>query len=275
MRPRFVALYLPQFHPIPENDRWWGDGFTEWTNVRRGRPRFPGHPQPHVPGELGYYDLREPGVRHAQAALATAHGVDAFCYYHYWFNGKRLLERPFTEVLRSGEPDHPFCLCWANEDWTRAWAGASGDVLMRQAYGPEDDLAHIRSLLASFADPRYLRVHGKPLFLVYRASRLPEPRRTTDVWRAEAQRAGVGELFLCRVESFRTEHGDPRGLGFDAAVEFQPDWTVVRPSPLRRVAARAGFKPSYTVYDHGALVAASGRPPAAYPRFPCVTPCWD
>lgn len=276
MRPRFISFYLPQFHPIPENDLWWGEGFTEWTNVRRGRPRYPGHVQPHVPGELGYYDLRQPEVRQAQADLARAHGVDAFCYYHYWFQGRRLLDGPFAEVLASGAPKHSFCLCWANEDWTRTWAGAGGDVLMRQGYSVEDDLRHIRSLLAAFADPRYVRVDGRPLFLVYRASRLPDPRRTTDLWREEAQRAGVGELLLCRVESFRTEHVDPRPLGFDAAVSFQPDWAVVRPSLLRRVAAPAGLKPSLTIYDHEALVTEDlRRPQTAYTRYPCVTPSWD
>lgn len=282
MRPRSIAFYLPQFHPIPENDRWWGNGFTEWTNVRKAEPRFAGHHQPHVPSEIGYYDLRDPDVRNTQAQLAVDHGVDAFCYYHYWFGGRRLLERPFAEVVATGEPDHPFCLCWANEDWTRTWAGAGGETLMGQEYSAEDDRNHIRSLLEPFADPRYVRVEGRPLFLVYRASRLPEPRRTTDIWREEASRSGLGDLFLCRVESFRSEHSDPRDLGFDAAVEFQPDWTIVRPPTWRHVVSRlAGGKrapgrPEYTAFDYSTLVdRALARPRPAYRQFRCVTPSWD
>ena len=186
---RSVAFYLPQFHRVAENDAWWGEGFTEWTNVRDGRPRFPGHTQPHVPGELGYYDLTDPDVRAAQASLAGRHGIDAFCYYHYWFGGRRLLERPFDEVLRSGEPDFPFLLCWANEPWTRAWSGGGRHVLMPQPYSDIDDVAHIRALLPAFADPRYLRIDGRPVFLVYKAGELPD---ALPHHRHVARRSGTG-----------------------------------------------------------------------------------
>ncbi|MDQ3627188.1 MAG: glycoside hydrolase family 99-like domain-containing protein, partial [Verrucomicrobiota bacterium] len=217
--PRAIAFYLPQFHPIPENDEWWGKGFTEWTNVAKTRPIYPGHYQPHLPNELGFYDLRLPEARDAQADLARDHGIHGFCYYHYWFNGRRVLERPFNEVLASGRPDFPFCLCWANENWTRAWDGREHDVLLAQHYSEADDREHIRWLCRAFADPRYIRIKGKPLFLVYRTTALPDPRRTTDIWREEARRLGIGELFLGRVESnFPGERGDPRPLGFDAAV---------------------------------------------------------
>ncbi len=199
-------------------------GFTEWHNVTRAKPLFPGHYQPHLPGELGYYDLRVPEVRAAQAELARDHGVSGFVYYHYWFNGRRLLERPFEEVLASGEPDFPFALCWANEEWTRGWDARSGHVLMRQEYSEADDLAHIRWLLKAFADPRYITIDGRPVFLIYRPMLLPDAKRTTDLWRAEAQKAGFPDLYLCWVESWGpppTTRG-PRPIGLDASVGFMP-----------------------------------------------------
>jgi hypothetical protein len=191
---RLIAFYLPQFHPIPENDDWWGKGFTEWRNVVQAKPLFPGHYQPHLPADLGFYDLRVPETRQAQADLAREYGIHGFCYYHYWFKGRRLLERPFNEVLTSGQPDFPFCLCWANESWTRAWDGQSGVILMKQEYSEEDDYQHIRWLSNVFRDKRYIRYEGKPLFLVYRVRDLPNPLQTTEIWRNEARRAGIGEL---------------------------------------------------------------------------------
>ena len=281
---RVVAFYLPQFHPIPDNDEWWGRGFTEWRNVVTARPRFPGHHQPHLPTDLGLYDLRVPEVRAAQADLARAHGISAFCYYHYWFEGRRLLERPFDEVLATGRPDLPFCLCWANERWTRAWDGRASSVLVEQTYSTADDHEHARWLVRAFADERYLRVEGRPVFLVYRAAALPDARRTTDILRAEAQRAGIGELLLCRVESFRAEHGDPTALGFDAAVEHQPDWTHLGRARRRTLAwralARAGLAPrafsQHRVYDYGMVAdTMSTRPQPPFRRFPGLTPSWD
>jgi lipopolysaccharide biosynthesis protein len=264
---RLIAFYLPQFHPIPENDAWWGKGFTEWTNVTRARPLFPGHAQPHLPADLGFYDLRLPEARAAQAELAQAYGLHGFCYYHYWFHGKRLLERPFDEVLATGQPDFPFCLCWANANWTRAWDGRDHQVLMPQQYSEADDRAHIRWLLRAFADERYLRVGGKPLFLVWRASQLPVAGQTTARWREEARRAGIGELYLCRVESFAEESGDPGALGFDAAVEFQPRWHDLGATVRVR---------GNRVCSYGGLVARmEEREGPSYRRFPCVTPSWD
>jgi hypothetical protein len=195
---RLIAFYLPQFHPIPENDSWWGLNFTEWTNVRHARPLFRGHLQPRIPGHLGYYDLRDPEIRQAQAALAAAAGIEAFCYWHYWFGGgRRILQRPFDEVLRTGRPDFPFCLCWANESWTGIWHGAPDRVLIEQTYpGPADQARHFALLLPAFRDPRYLTVEGKPLFLVYRPENLPDAAQFTAHWRHLAAQSGLPGLYL-------------------------------------------------------------------------------
>jgi hypothetical protein len=223
-KPKALAFYLPQYHPIPENDEWWGKGFTEWRNVTKARPLFPGHYQPHVPGELGYYDLRLSEVREAQAALAREHGVHGFIYYHYWFHGRRLLERPFEEVLASGAPDFPFALCWANEEWTRGWDAQTGHVLVRQEFSEEDDRAHIQYLLRAFKDPRYITIDGRPLLLIYRPTLVPDLKRTSELWRQEARRAGFPDLYLCWVESWGAPPGGegPEPFGLDASVGFMP-----------------------------------------------------
>jgi len=280
---RLIAFYLPQFHPIPENDEWWGAGFTEWRNVAKARPRFPGHYQPHLPGDLGFYDLRLPEVREAQAKLARQHGIYGFCYYHYWFNGRRILEKPFAEVLASGKPDFPFCLCWANENWTRVWDGGTQNVLLEQHYSPEDDLAHIRALMPALADPRYIRVAGKALLLVYRTELLPQPERTAEIWRNEVAKAGLGELYLARVENFVTRVV-PASIGFDAAVEFAPHGAYVGKlkfrAPVHRLLARLGLMPkaylTNKVANYRALMLGMLRksdPP--FRRFRCVSPMWD
>ncbi len=265
---RAIAFYLPQFHTIPENDEWWGKGFTEWTNVSKAKPLFEGHYQPHVPGELGYYDLRSPEARKAQAVLARKYGIYGFCYYHYWFNGKLLLNEPLDAVLTSGKPEFPFCVCWANEDWTRGWDGRSGVILIQQNYNDQDDREHLRYLAPIFADRRYIRVDGKPLFLVYRVNRLPDPKKTAEAWREEARNLGIGELYLCRVESFPDEHDDPGAIGFDASVEFQPDWT--------QLGTKMPLDIDHSVYDYGDFAKRIlGKPTAPYTRFPCITPSWD
>ena len=274
---RLIAFFLPQFHPIPENDTWWGEGFTEWVNVSKAKPLYPNHYQPHLPTELGYYDLRDQGVRQSQAVLAQEYGVYGFCYYHYWFTGRRLLERPFDEVLASGKPDFPFCLCWANENWTRTWDGGRKDILMEQQYSEQDDLQHIHWLIKAFKDHRYIRVDGKPLFLVYRVSQMPNPKKTTEIWREEAQKNGLEDLYLCTVESFPIEHGDPSERGFDAAVEFQPDWAnlPLHRKIVRRLSEEIGFR-YCDIYDYASFSKRMIRKTTpAYKRFPCVTPAWD
>lgn len=280
---RAIAFHLPQFHPIPENDQWWGKGFTEWTNVVKAKPKFPGHYQPHLPADLGFYDLRLPEARAAQAEMAARHGIYGFCYYHYWFNGKQVLERPLNEIRQSGQPDFPFCLCWANENWTRRWDGLDDEVLLEHKYGPADDLAHIRSLIPLFHDRRYIRVMDRPLFLVYRASKFPEPQKTTELWRREAERAGLKGLFLVRVESFGDESGDPRNMGFDWSVEFQSRWSSLPDRIFRRKwwrrrrlgTAELGLLDNF-VCDYKDLVKkALTDPVPEYPRIPCVCPGWD
>lgn len=218
---RLIAHYLPQFHPIPENDEWWGRGFTEWRLVAQAKPLFSGHAQPRLPGELGFYDLRIPEVRAAQAELAREHGIEGFCYWHYWFAGGRLLERPFNEVLESGEPDFPFCLAWANHTWSRVWEGKSRVILMEQTYpGVEDYTNHFHSLLPAFSDPRYITVDGKPLFVVFRPQDLPEPREFADCWHALAEKSGLKGIYIMGItcSPWNLSAWTTRDCGFDASL---------------------------------------------------------
>ncbi|MBD2766429.1 glycoside hydrolase family 99-like domain-containing protein [Hymenobacter sp. BT664] len=280
---RALALYLPQFHPVPENDEWWGKGFTEWTNVAKSRPKFPGHNQPQLPADLGFYDLRVPETRDLQAAMAQQYGIHGFIYYHYWFNGRRILNRPFDEVLASGKPDFPFCLCWANENWTRRWDGYDKEILLKQEYGEQDDLEHIRSLAPAFADPRYIRVDGKPLFIVYRSEAFPDIRRTLDTWRNEAMRLGIGELYLVRMESFLRDV-NPHEMGFDAAFDFQPFHASPPARELGELPGRllnklkiktSGYYTNSVYKYENFINHMMARPGADYKRFPGVTPDWD
>jgi len=298
---RPIAIYLPQFHPIPENDAWWGKGFTEWRNVAKARPLFSGHYQPHLPADLGFYDLRLPEIREEQARLARDHGIHGFCYYHYWFDGKRLLDRPFQEVFESGSPDFPFMLAWANENWTRAWSGDEREVLIAQNYGPEDHRAHVRSLIPYFKDPRYIRVGDKPVFAIYRDDHVDDLREMVRIFREEA-RAHDLELYLCRFDlRFGTHLGPPEDHGLDAAIDFQPlskyflDYlrdrnrslgakmrNVVRKTLhrlvetfpiLARTPARNALDRRFDMEDFVAYDIA--RTPETYTQFPGVSPMWD
>lgn len=216
-----VAFYLPQFHTIPENDEWWGKGFTEWRNVARALPQFEGHVQPRLPGDLGFYDLRNPYIVGDQAKLAREYGISAFCFYFYWFGGRTLLEAPLQHWLEDPSTDLSFCLCWANENWSRRWDGRDEDILIAQTHSPEDDLAFISHIAPYLRDPRYLRVDGKPLLLVYRPGVLPDPNRTAERWRRWCCEQGIGEICIAYVQSF--ERPDPRSIGFDVGVEFPPN----------------------------------------------------
>ncbi|MBG80782.1 MAG: hypothetical protein CMJ39_08770 [Phycisphaerae bacterium] len=269
--PRLISFYLPQFHPIPENDAWWGKGFTEWRNVTRGRPMFEGHDQPRRPADLGYYDLRIEEVQQHQADLAMQYGIHGFCYYHYWFAGTRLLERPLDAVLASGTPTLPFCVCWANENWTRRWDGMESEILIGQQHSPESDRAFITDLLTTLADDRYITVNGKKLLLVYRPTLLHNTRRATDTWRDEVLKAGLGELHLAMVQ-----HGDhdPVAMGFDAAVEFPPHGFQAPDIRNRLEAVDPEFRGG--IYDYGALVDfAIERPRPSFPLHRGVMLAWD
>ncbi len=272
---RTIAFYLPQFHPIPENDLWWGRGFTEWTNVTKARPNFDGHYQPRVPADLGYYDLRIEDVMRQQAELARRYGVHGFCFYYYWFAGKRLLERPIEQMLASDNVNMPFCLCWANENWTRRWDGEDREVLIAQGHSPDDDLSVIRDLMRYFANGNYIRVDGKPLLLIYRVALFPDFAKTARRWREICRAEGIGEIYLALVESFElTAAGiKPDHYGCDAAVEFPPHG-MAEPYPLTAPL----FNPEYqgSVADYRDLAARfATRPFPDYKRFPGVMPGWD
>jgi lipopolysaccharide biosynthesis protein len=271
-RAKVIAFHLTQFHPIPENDAWWGEGFTEWTNVVRGRPMYPGHLQRHVPADLGYYDLREDSVRAAQSALARRYGIDGFCYHYYWFGGKRLLEQPVEAMLAGGAPDLPFCLCWANENWTRRWDGKDHEILIAQRHSPEDDRAIVRDLIRHFRDPRYIRVAGRPMMIVYRIDLLPDPRALVARWREECRRAGIGEIYLATVRRF--DMPDARRCGFDALVDFPPHGCVAAELGRAIPGLEQGF--AGRIFDYRDLARdANGRRSRGLPNFPGVLPTWD
>lgn len=296
---RPIAIYLPQYHPIRENNEWWGKGFTEWTNVTKAKPLFDGHNQPHLPADLGFYDLRLPEARQAQAELAAEYGIYGFCYYHYWFNERRILERPFTEVFESGKPDFPFMLCWANENWSRTWDGGENDLLLQQHYSIEDDIAHIRYLIPYFKDSRYIKVDGKPVFVIYKSAELPDAEHTIRVWREEAAKEGL-ELYICRMNRWTTDNSPEAIKGFDAAIEFQPlgpsfrEYIHTHKSPIEiETESPKGFvekikqvfsRPTpqkmeiipQNVFDAEKFIEFDlNYPVPEYKLFPCVSPSWD
>jgi GT2 family glycosyltransferase len=274
-RVRLVAFYLPQYHPIPENDRWWGKGFTEWRNVARAVPNFEGHDQPRIPADLGFYDLRLPETMRAQSDLARRYGVHGFCFYYYWFAGKRLLEAPLEARLRDRADDFPFCVAWANENWTRAWDGLDKEILVCQHHSDADDRAVIRDLMRYFEHPSYIRIAGRPLLLVYRASLFPDIRRTTDIWRETARRSGVPEPYLALMETFEQAiaRPDPALHGFDASVEFPPH-EMGSEIPLPGPRLNPGFRGVVHDYRKTALRCLS-RPHPDHTCFRGVMTGWD
>lgn len=280
-----IAIHLPQFHPIPENDKWWGKGFTEWTNVTKAKALFKNHYQPHLPADLGFYDLRLEESRIAQEELAKANGIHGFCYYHYWFNGKRILEKPVNAKLKNIKEDLPFMLCWANENWTRVWDGGENNVLLNQDYSLEDDALHIKELIFYFKDPRYIKVNGKPVFIVYRPKLFPDMKATAKLWRKIAREHGFPDIYLGFAGRFEDHPNTQRSI-FDFAFDFQPRFDT-RPLPYgysrlkghwNHILKKLGF--SYKnfqkpIYDYGEFASLQQKTPFMADTYPSVTPGWD
>lgn len=285
-----IAFYLPQFHPTPENDEWWGPGFTEWTNVAKAKPLFCGHDQPNIPADLGFYDLRLGETREAQAKLAKQYGIHGFCYWHYWFSGRTMLDRPFNEVLNSGKPDFPFCLAWANHTWSRIWQGYDKKILIEQTYpGLEDHKNHFYSLLEAFKDDRYIKIDGKPLFLIFDPLSLPESKLTLDYWRELACSSGLEGLYIVAiledVLSEDIEDWDPVIYGFDAltisnqTAIAHANFTKNRlKNKLKKLLYTLPYlkKLPFNVYTYkNALPYFLPSLPDSIESYPCIVPNWD
>lgn len=232
MKPRVIALYLPQFHAIPENDEWWGKGFTDWVNVMKAIPLFDGHQQPRIPLDGNYYDLSQTDAIRWQAQLAKKYNVYGFCFYHYWFNGKLLLEKPAELLLASKKIDTHYCFSWANEPWARTWDGKGHKVLMPQAYGTETDWErHFQYLLPFFLDERYIKEANCPMFIIYKSSSIPCAAEMMECWNTLAKEAGFEGIHF--VETLRDGSCDMRPLPFKARMEFEPIRTNMQQGPIR------------------------------------------
>ncbi|MBJ7609791.1 MAG: glycoside hydrolase family 99-like domain-containing protein [Candidatus Dormibacteraeota bacterium] len=269
-KPTTIAFYLPQFHPIPENDGWYGKGFTEWRNVVNARPLFPGHYQPHIPSDLGFYDLRVPETREQQARMASAHGIDAFCYYHYWFESHRPLHRVIDEVMQYNAPDMPFCLAWANENWSRHWDATAHEVLLKQTYNEADDDAHAVFLGQAMLHPLYLRVDGRPVLFIYRIQAMPNPKRTLRRWRELWAAHGLTDVQIIKADT-HANFDDPHDFGADSACEFLPHGLVHIPKTHIKGSHEGNEIWAYEDVMRHCLSAQ--RP--AWRRYECVVPNWD
>jgi len=272
---KYIALYLPQFHAIPENDQWWGKGFTEWTNTKPMRPLFEGHYQPHEPSaELGYYDLSDVSVMVAQAELAKQYGISGFCYYYYWFNGRTLLEKPLKNMLGEERVAIPFCLCWANHNWTRRWDGLDQEMLLEQTYDETTYTRFIDDLAPYLNDDRYIRVDNKPVLLVYQADQVANPSGAVEAWRSHARTRYCLELYLICVQ--QSSQTDPSEFGYDAAVDFTPKWRSEDAlSPLEHPKYFED-NTSAVLFDYRKNTLKSVlRRGEKYELYRCVYPMWD
>lgn len=268
-----IAYHLPQFHAIRENDEWWGVGFTEWTNTRKSQTLFPGHYQPREPhDDIGFYDLSDVSVLRRQAEMARRHGIHGFAFYHYWFHGKRLLGKPVDLLLQHKDIDINFCLCWANETWSKRWDGKDSEILMKQTFSEEDDIAFIKFLAPYFADRRYVRVDGKPLLQVYRVSKFPSPKATADRWRKWCRDHGVGELHLVAVTHSETYPSDQnlRRIGFDAYAAFVPHHF-----PCQQVESDVGMFEGGHRFDYASGVDRYCQSASHLRMYECCTLGWD
>jgi lipopolysaccharide biosynthesis protein len=281
-KPKVLAINLPQFHPFEQNDNWWGKGFTEWTNVTNAKPLFGGHYQPQLPSDLGFYDLRLPETRQAQAELAKEYNIDGFCYYHYWFSGTRLMSEPIDEILKSKTPDLPFCYFWANEGWSRRWIGEEKDVLIAQNYSDEDDRAHAEWLIQSFKDERYIKVNNRPLFLIYKPFDLPNAKRTFEIFEEVCKKNGVEKPFFVASNSHDSSKNCYE-LGFDHVINFQPRLGVLsefmKDGPTIKKFIRnllqGIFSASLKVYDYSQYKARVKKYKIDYKSLPCVLVGFD
>lgn len=273
-RARIVAFYLPQFHPIPLNDEVYGVGFTEWTHLAAARPLYRGHHQPIMPGELGFYDLRVPEVRAQQAELARTHGVEGFCYWHYWSDGQRLIERPFQEVLESGEPDLPFCLGWANHAWDDI-TGRKGRIFDQKYPGPADWEAHFRAMEPAFHDPRHIRVGGHPLFYLFRPAEIPDIEKFCESWREMAASSGLGDMHF--VGQMRPPHDGAAAVHIRDAMDAVVYINTTPPPSMRpatvRLVDRLRGGPIRSQYAD--LLKLPVAPDTSSPYYPCLVTNWD
>lgn len=268
------AFYLPQFHAIPENDAWWGKGFTEWTNVRKAQPLYMGHNQPLEPSTLGYYDLEKNAeIIRQQAKIANSYNIDAFCFYFYWFDGRTLLERPLQSFLKDTSIPIKFLLCWANENWTRTWDGLDNHILIEQNHTELDDLLFIRHITPYLRDPRYVRVDGKPVLVVYRPSLLPDAKQTASLWRNYCRDAGIGEICLAMTSSF--DSFDPLTIDFDLQIEFAPNnMSLSKINPSDIGVNIQNFDGNIYKWDD-LLSRSKEYLPASFPVSRCINPGWD
>ncbi|MDC0986221.1 glycoside hydrolase family 99-like domain-containing protein [Alphaproteobacteria bacterium] len=270
---KLIAFYLPQYHRIAENNEWWGPGFTEWTNVAKGRPNFEGHHQPHIPRDFGFYDLTNVEVMREQAEYARLYGITGFCFHYYWFSGRRILEGPINNFLKS-DIQIDFCFCWANENWTRTWDGEDKNVLLEQKYAEGDEESFIQSLVDSFNDSRYIRVNGNPMLVVYRVKHIPDPTASIEKWRAEAVRLGFLGLHVVVVDFY--DISDPSEVGADALVEFPPHKFNGPQNHPSNIPALSNPKFTGGIVDYQKVVLQSAlRSKPNFTLYRGIIPSWD